>query len=68
MAEIRHRIGIKGSAEQVYALLTTDVGLARWWTRDTRGAGGVGSIIQFRFAETQVDFEVIELIPQQLVR
>ena len=68
MAEIKHRVGIKGSAEQIYALLTTDVGLARWWTRNTRGAGEAGSIIQFRFADTQVDFEVVELIPQQLIR
>jgi len=36
MAEIKHRVGIKGSSEQIYALLTTDKGLARWWTSDTR--------------------------------
>jgi uncharacterized protein YndB with AHSA1/START domain len=68
MAEIKHRVGIQGSAAQIYALLTTDTGLARWWTSDTQGAAGIGSIIHFRFAETVVDFEVVELIPDRLVR
>ena len=68
MAEIRHRVGIKGSAADVYQLLTTDSGLSRWWTTDTRGAGGVGSIIEFRFDGDGPDFEVIELVPEQRVR
>ena len=68
MAEIKHRVGIQGSAANIYALLTTDTGLARWWTSDTRGAAGVGSIIHFHFAETVVNFEIVELIPDRLVR
>jgi hypothetical protein len=68
MAEIRHRIGINGSASDIYQLLTTDHGLSQWWTRDTNGAGEIGSIIQFRFGVTGPDFEVIELIPDRLVR
>ena len=60
MAEIKHRVGIKGSAAEVYALLTTDAGLSKWWTTDTRGAGDVGSIIEFRFGGVGPDFEVIE--------
>ena len=68
MAEIKHRVGIKGSTEQIYSLLTTDTGLSRWWTSDTRGAGDVGSVIHFRFGQTEVKFEVIELIPERLVR
>ena len=68
MAEIRHRVGVKGSAAQVYQLLTTDEGLSKWWTTDTRGAGEVGSIIEFRFGGVGPDFEVIELIPDRLVR
>jgi hypothetical protein len=68
MAEIRHRIGIDGSASEVYQLLTTDHGLGLWWTRNTIGAGEVGSIIRFRFGDTGPDFEVIELIPDRLVR
>jgi uncharacterized protein YndB with AHSA1/START domain len=68
MAEIRHRVGIRGSAVEIYDLLTTDSGLSRWWTTDTRGAGKVGSIIEFRFGGGGPDFAVIELIPERLVR
>jgi len=68
MAEIKHRVGISGSAADVYRLLSTNQGLSEWWTRDTRGAGEVGSTIQFRFGGDGPDFEVIELIPDRLVR
>ena len=68
MAEIVHRVGVRGSAAQVYELLTTDAGLSKWWTTDTRGAGETGSIIEFRFGGVGPDFEVIELIPERLVR
>lgn len=68
MAEINHRIGIRASAAEVYQRLTTDRGLSSWWTEDTRGAGHPGSIIEFRFGGGGPDFEVIELIPDKLVR
>jgi len=68
MAEIRHRVGIRGSAAEIYALLTTDSGLSKWWTSNTRGAGQVGSIIEFRFGDYGPDFAVVELIPKRLVR
>ena len=68
MAEIRHRIGIRGSPMDIYRLLTTDAGLSRWWTRDTSGSGDVGSVIEFRFGGEGPDFEVIELVPDRLVR
>ena len=68
MNQIKHRVGINTEAARVYEALSTDAGLARWWTRDTRGAGPVGSIIEFRFGDHGPDFEVIELIPDKLVR
>ena len=68
MAEIKHRIGINGTAEQIYTLLTTNDGLAKWWTRDTRGAGEAGSTIHFYFAQTLVTFEINELVPDRFVR
>ncbi len=68
MAEINHRVGIAASAGDIYQALTTDEGLSRWWTTDTRGAGEVGSIIQFRFEGGGPDFEVVELQPDVLVR
>ena len=68
MAEINHRVGISGTAEDVYRALTTDAGLAGWWTTDTSGAGAVGSIIRFRFNGGGPDFEVAELQSDRLVR
>lgn len=68
MAEIRHRVGINGSADAIYRLLTTDEGLARWWTTDTRGAGEPGSVIHFRFGDDGPRFEVVELVADRLVR
>jgi len=68
MAQISHRIGIACNPDVVYEALTTDTGLSRWWTTDTTGAGGVGSIIQFRFNGMGPDFEVIELQENTLVR
>ena len=68
MADIIHRVGIKGAIEEIYCALTTDEGLSRWWTSTTDGAGDVGSIINFRFNDTVVQFQVIELIKNQLVR
>jgi len=67
MAEINHRVGIAASASDVYQALTTDAGLSRWWTTDTRGAGEVGSVICFRFDGGGPDFEVVELQPDSLV-
>lgn len=68
MAEINHRVGIAGSAADVYHALTTDSGLSGWWTTDTHGAGEVGSIIQFRFNGGGPDFEITGLQENQLVR
>ncbi len=68
MAEIKHRVGIKGSKAQIYQLLTTDEGLSKWWTHDTHGAGAVGSVIKFRFGDGGPNFEVSELVLNQRVR
>ncbi len=68
MADIYHRVGIKASPEQIFPALTTDDGLAQWWTNDVSGAGEVGSIIKFRFNGGGPDFAVIELVPNSLVR
>lgn len=68
MADIIHRIGIAASADDVYNALTTNEGLARWWTTDTAGAGNVGSIIKFRFGGEGPDFEVVELQKNSIVR
>lgn len=68
MADIIHRVGITGSASEVYSLVTTDEGLSRWWTTDTSGAGEVGSIIKFRFDGEGPDFVVTEKQTDSIVR
>jgi len=68
MAEIIHRVGIAGSASEIYKALITDEGLSRWWTADTSGAGDVGSIIKFRFDGGGPDFEVVERKADSIVR
>lgn len=67
MVDINHRIGIRSSPEHVYDALTTNEGLAKWWTNDTTGAGGVGSVIKFRFNGDGPDFTVTKLVPNQVV-
>jgi uncharacterized protein YndB with AHSA1/START domain len=68
MMDINHRVGIKASPEKIYEALTTNDGLAKWWTNDISGAGGVGSIIEFRFNGGGPDFSVVELVANKTVR
>ena len=67
MIDMHHRIGINASVEAVYAALTTDEGLTKWWTNDVSGAGEVGSTIKFRFNGGGPDFTVSYLIPNKTV-
>ncbi|KQS30725.1 SRPBCC domain-containing protein [Dyadobacter sp. Leaf189] len=63
MADILHRIGIKAPIQNVYQALTTNAGLAGWWTTDTKGEGDqVGSILEFRFGAGGFDMKVKELV------
>ena len=68
MPNIIHRAGIKGNVNEIYNALTTNEGLARWWTTDTKGAGGIGSTIKFRFNGGGPDFEVIDLQENSLIK
>jgi uncharacterized protein YndB with AHSA1/START domain len=69
MADILHRIGVRGAdATQVYAALTTLDGLAGWWTTETTGEGSPGGKIEFRFSgRGGADMEVIEADPPSRV-
>jgi uncharacterized protein YndB with AHSA1/START domain len=69
MPDIVHRVGIKASAEKVYAALSEEHGLACWWTHDTKGSATVGAIDRFRFGDKGYNaMEVMELIPGQRVK
>ncbi|BCJ48229.1 activator of HSP90 ATPase [Actinoplanes ianthinogenes] len=69
MADILHRVGVKGAApEDVYDALTTVDGLAAWWTEKTSGDGGLGGRLEFRFPPVGgFDMEVVETRPAERV-
>lgn len=69
MAEINHRIGIKGSSKKVYEALTRVSLLSRWWTTDTRGDSKAGGILHFRFSGGGgPDMKVLETVPTRKVK
>ena len=54
MAKVKHRVGIEGSIESIYACLTTNDGLAGWWATSASGLAYAGSIIELEFSELAV--------------
>ena len=64
---IKHKVGIKASEQTIYNALTTNEGLAAWWTNDVSGAGEVGSTIAFRFNGGGPDFKVQSLTENRQV-
>jgi uncharacterized protein YndB with AHSA1/START domain len=68
MSDILHRVGIKSSLNDTYTALSTQEGLARWWTSETRGDYQVGGVIQFRFGSRGgFDMKVLGLEPARRV-
>ncbi len=73
MVDINHRIGIRGSVENVYNALSTIDGLSGWWTKDTMGNLLPGGNIKFSFFTREgkelgsMECEVVELIPGKKV-
>ncbi|WP_343535393.1 SRPBCC domain-containing protein [Pedobacter sp.] len=66
---IFHRLLIKTPVEIVYQALTTQEGLAGWWTPDTIAKPEVGSISRFTFGPDYFkEMEVIALKPYGLVK
>lgn len=62
MANIVHRVEVRGSAEVAYKRLSTIEGLASWWTQQTTGDSRPGGVIKFRFGERGgFDMKVVEL-------
>jgi uncharacterized protein YndB with AHSA1/START domain len=69
MADIRHRVGIAASQQQVYEAVATREGLARWWTHDVRGDAGPGGKLEFFFGypDPAAVMEVTEQVPSRRV-
>jgi uncharacterized protein YndB with AHSA1/START domain len=68
MPDILHRIAVKSSPTKIFEALSTQTGLAGWWTTDTRGESQVGGVIEFRFGSRGgVDMKVLEQEPAKRV-
>ena len=55
MPEILHKLLIKKSPDEVYEAITTQEGLASWWTRDCVAVPEEGSVAEFYF-DKRTDF------------
>jgi uncharacterized protein YndB with AHSA1/START domain len=49
MPDIRHQLLIEAPAEQIYKAITTQAGLAGWWTPGTEAKPEINSIARFPF-------------------
>jgi uncharacterized protein YndB with AHSA1/START domain len=69
MPDILHRVGIKAPSDKIYAALSEEKGLARWWTKNVKSSPTVGAVNQFRFGDRGFnDMQVAELVPGKRVK
>lgn len=69
MKSIYHKLVIEAPTEKVYDALTTQNGLAGWWTPGTTAKAEVGNINRFEFGDGYYkEIEVKELKPGRLVK
>lgn len=68
MKKIIHYVHVHAAPERVYVALTTEEGLAGWWSTAVNVQAGVGGVIDFRFAgDFNPHMEVKTLNPNQLI-
>ncbi|MEQ8362486.1 MAG: SRPBCC domain-containing protein [Cyclobacteriaceae bacterium] len=68
MANIRHQLQVQAPAEAVFVNLTTQNGLAGWWTPDVNAKAEVGSILRFGFGPSYFkEMKVMKLGPEKKV-
>jgi uncharacterized protein YndB with AHSA1/START domain len=68
MNKIIHFVHIHASCEKVYRALTTEEGLAGWWSTAVSLQPGVGGVISFHFTgDFNPDMEMTKLEPSQRV-
>jgi uncharacterized protein YndB with AHSA1/START domain len=68
MKSIYHRLLIQAPVEKVYEALTTQEGLAGWWTPDTIAKPETGSIAKFTFDNYFKEMQIEELKPYSNVK
>lgn len=68
LKSICHRLLIEAPAETIYTALTTQEGLAGWWTPETVAKPEVGSILRFSFGPDYFkEMQVVALKPYSKV-
>lgn len=63
-----HQVNVKATPETLYRAVSTQDGLASFWTDDTRAEAKVGSIASFGFGGPTQRFKIDELSPSKRVR
>jgi len=62
LKSIHHRLLIEAPVEKVYGAITTQEGLAAWWTPETAAKAEVGSVSRFAFGPDYFkEIKVVEL-------
>ena len=49
MAKVKHRVGIDGSVDNIFAALTTDIGLAGWWASSAVVNAEIWGVVDLTF-------------------
>ncbi|ETZ22747.1 SRPBCC domain-containing protein [Pedobacter sp. V48] len=66
---IYHKLLIEAPVEKVYSALTTQKGLAGWWTPDTIAKPEVGSVARFAFGPSYFkEMKITELRPYSSIK
>lgn len=69
MPNIRHEVLIGASAEEVYRAITSQEGLAGWWTPDVKAKPERESIARFTFGPDYFkEMKITDLAPSQQVK
>lgn len=67
MINIWHRLTIRATPKEVYHAVSTQEGLAGWWTPDTTATSETGSIARFAFNDYHKEMRVTALEPPKRV-
>ena len=68
MPDIRHLVYIKATPEKIYPAITTQKGIASWWSKDNNAKPEVGSVYRISFGgDYYKEIKVVELVPDKKV-
>lgn len=65
---LMHLVTIDASADKIYDALSTERGIASFWTADTHASRAVGSVAKFGFHGPVLEMRVDELTPGKRVK